>query len=100
MCICIISVCFENSSIDLPLMEYKASVDLLEGGGKGSSFGKMCVTCAVPRETCAASWAFLCSQYGSGTGVEPIAPIGSGVLFPRRAFVVSCGMRNNGLNRM
>lgn len=42
----------------------------------------------------AAFQAQLCFQYGSG------ASIGSGVLFPGRAFMVSCGMREDGLNRM
>lgn len=61
----------------------------------------VCVNCAVIWETCAASQAQLWSQYGSGANAETIAPTGSGVLlFPERAFLVSCGMREKGLSRM
>lgn len=61
MCICTISVCIESSSIDIPLEE-KADGGLLEGEGERGLFGKMCVTCAVLRET----------SVDSGSAVLPV----------------------------
>lgn len=55
---------------------------------------------SVSRETGAAFQAHLCSQYGRGATVEPIAPVGSNGLSSRRAFVVSHGMKDNGLHNV
>lgn len=99
VCICIISVCIKNSSIDLHLMEQKVGVDLL-GVWKGNFLGRCVSLGSTQGNLCCLSGSAVFPVW-SGAGAWPITSVGSPVLFSERAFVVSCGMREDvGQNRM
>lgn len=63
----------------------KARYRFTRSGKRGLPW-EMCVTCELPRESCAGFQTWLCSWYESA---QPIAPIGSGVLLPGGSF---CGL--------